>query len=142
MNNRLYNSILYSIHKEIKTAIDEQFNIGNMNLDGKRKMNNNIFNKNVTDPLKVYKNILGWKNISEYDIEQLDNIISYVKPEDKYKLVKIVQYYSDNYNTHSLNWLDVSDLTDLAEIFSFSEYTGDISKWDVSNVTDMRETFS
>ena len=32
MNNKLYNNILNSIKDEIKTVINEQFNIGNMDL--------------------------------------------------------------------------------------------------------------
>lgn len=50
MSNRLYSRILNSIDKEIKTIIDEQFNIGNMNLNDKSKNNYNIFNKFVVDP--------------------------------------------------------------------------------------------
>ena len=129
------------MNKYIQKLINEQFNISDIDFTDDDN-DNNIFNKAVADPLNVYNDILNGDSIPAYIIEQLDWYTSCIKPINKHKLINIIRYYSNNYNTHSLNWLDVSDLTDLTEIFSFSEYTGDISKWDVSNVTDMRETFS
>ena len=40
------------------------------------------------------------------------------------------------FNVDVSNW-DVSNVRDMSEIFYFSNFDGDISNWDVSNVTDM-----
>ena len=39
------------------------------------------------------------------------------------------------------NW-DTSKVTDMSEIFAYSQFNGDISKWDTSSVTDMSDMFS
>ena len=137
------------MNKYIQKLIREQFNIGGMDLNNnKLKRNMNIFNKEVNH--RYYYKVLNG-TVTRDEIKELNSLVSVAVPNGKDELRKIIEFYSNNYPKDSLNWLDVSGITDMSELFSgdnidkisiiSNKYNGDISKWDTSNVTDMSGMF-
>lgn len=62
--------------------------------------------------------------------------------QDRNHLLKIIkQEIERNGNTCNLNHIDVSKVRDTSEIFSHSQFNGDISKWNVSKVKNMNYMF-
>ena len=140
MNTNQQNADNEIMNKYIQKLIREQFNIGNMDLDnGKPKRNMNIFNKEYNHP--YYYKVLD-ETITEDEINELDSLVGVAIPKDKDELRKIIEFYSEKYSKHSLNWLSVSGITDMSHLFEETRYNGDISKWNTSNVTDMQWMFA
>ena len=60
--------------------------------------------------------------------------------EEIYQLVKnYIQIFG---NECDLNWINVSNVTNMGNMFFKSDFNGDISKWNVSNVNDMYQMFA
>ena len=63
-------------------------------------------------------------------------------PKTKDELLEMIKNeISENGNECSLNHIDVSKITDMSKLFSFSNFDGDISGWNTSNVTNMNRMF-
>ena len=58
-------------------------------------------------------------------------------------LVQLIEEAIENKGPKcDLNFIDVSQVTDMNCVFCDSEFKGDISQWDVSHVTDMHAMFA
>ena len=75
--------------------------------------------------------------------EYIYNSVAVWKPKNSEELKDVIEGAIRVYgNEVNLNWIDVSEFTDMSEMFYNSEeFNGDISQWDVSNVTNMRGMF-
>ena len=66
-----------------------------------------------------------------------------VKARDREHLVMLIRKNIDRFGPEcNLNYIDVSQVTDMSFLFNCSHFNGDISQWDVSNVKDMRGMFN
>lgn len=86
---------------------------------------------------------------SKWDVD-LQKLTAVYKPADKIELKTLIYNFVLAAGSDcSLNWLDVSEMTDLSNLFiSVSRYSansgafnGDVSKWDTSSVVNMAGMF-
>ena len=134
-NRKLYNQIINSISKVVKKQINEAFEFDKVN---KRKKQINYYEllPNIIEKIKHFKNLTD----NDYNILTQYNAV--YKVSDNYELKKVIHYFIDQFgNNCNLNWIDVSNITDMSRLFLQSSFNGDISEWDVSNVTTMEMMF-
>ena len=136
-NRKLYNQIINSISKVVKKQINEAFEFNSVN-----KKRNSINTIDILIKDIVYRII----DTGRLDTKDKHFILSL--PAANYKannneihslVTNCVKILGDNCN---LNWIDVSNVTNMSKLFENSTFNGDISNWDVSNVTDMSVMFA
>lgn len=88
-------------------------------------------------------NLILWaEKLSEKDFEILSKGDNNYKVKDRKELDIIIDYFINRkLNTISLNWLDVSNITNMCRLFYGKSFKGDISKWNTSNVENMSYMF-
>ena len=64
-----------------------------------------------------------------------------IKTDELQHLKDIIKFITVINPKADLNWIDVSQITWMRNLFENSTFNGDITEWDVSNVTDMQEMF-
>ena len=127
------------MNKYIQKLIKEQFSLSDLDFsDDEQEYGANIYNKEWNH--HYYQNVLDGTATKD-EINELDSLVGVATPKNKVELRKIIEFYSENYPECTLNWLDVSQITDMSHLFDNTKYNGDISKWDTSNVTDMTYMF-
>ena len=87
------------------------------------------------------------KTLQNYITEKIlinknSKIVYNYHPKTKDELKDIIkQKIESEGNECNLNDIDTYNITDMSNLFEYSDFTGDISKWDVSNVTNMASMF-
>lgn len=80
------------------------------------------------------------ENYKHYIKRTSDLDVKHPKKNSQLKEIVLARVEKEG-NECDLNDIDVSKVTDMAGIFRYSKFNGDISKWDVSNVTRMADLF-
>jgi len=127
-------------------ALDD-FEDDNSKLTTKRNIVNN--RNTIADNLFFYHPIEKIKDLSitpkEYkefeDYVKTHNMKYIVK--DNQELADIVEYFRRKSvgPQCNLNWIDTSNVTNMAYLFADCEFNGNISEWDTSNVITMANMF-
>ena len=87
--------------------------------------------------MKSLKSYIQEKLIIKKSNKQSNNNYKYF-PKTKKELRDIIlQRIEAEGNEVDLNDIDVSEITDMSELFRETNFNGDISNWNVSNVTNM-----
>lgn len=95
--------------------------------------------KDVTKAIENNDKALLKKVIENQWVGHWDDQLYTVKNE---KISDVIKFSIDALgNNANLNWIDVSEVTNMSGLFSNSQFNGDISNWNASNVTDMSYMF-
>lgn len=90
----------------------------------------------------IVNKIIWGDNLDDKDYGIISNGDNNYKVKDRKELDIIINYFiNSKLNTISLNWLDVSNITNMCRLFYDKSFKGDISKWNTSNVENMSYMF-
>ena len=107
------------------------------------KKQNKKINAVTTVLQYIIQKIDNREQLSKADYDLLKNCVGIYKVSDHDELKDLINYFLEQLgNDCTLNWIDVSNVTDMISMFEFSNFNGDISQWDVSNVAIMNYMFS
>lgn len=137
--------------KEIKKLLESLFDDDDDELfnDDNIGMTNDLLED---DAKKIHEQLLKGIVVSDDDLELVCQDAFKYKVKDFNELVHIIadikqQLYKDKIDTFNLNWLDISNVTMLDQLFNVGIFNRqyifwDVSDWDTSHVTSMVGTFN
>ena len=137
--------------KEIKKLLESLFDDDDDELfnDDNISMTNDLLED---DARKIREQLLKGMVVSDDDLELVCQDAFKYKVKDFSELVHIIadikqQLYKDKVEAFNLNWLDISNVTMLDQLFNVGTFNRqyifwDVSDWDTSHVTSMVGTFN
>lgn len=137
--------------KEIKKLLESLFDDDDDELfnDDNIGMTNDLLED---DARKIREQLLKGMVVSDDDLELVCQDAFKYKVKDFSELVHIIadikqQLYKDKVDAFNLNWLDISNVTMLDQLFNINTFNRqyifwDVSDWDTSHVTSMVGTFN
>ena len=138
--NKLYKSLIETISKQIKKTLKETIDFNNSDIFNKE--DSYYDDSNIIDNYTYNKILEKLKNAEQVTNEEWQYIHEQkYKVTSKKELRNIIKTYSEKNPIGSLNWIDVSNISDMSYLFSNTNYYGDVSEWDLSNVNDTRYIF-
>lgn len=137
--------------KEIKKLLESLFDDDDDELfnDDNIGITNDLLEDDV---MKIREQLLKGMVVSDDDLELVCQDAFKYKVKDFNELVHIIadikqQLYKDKVDAFNLNWLDISNVTMLDQLFNVGTFNRqyifwDVSDWDTSHVTSMIGTFN
>ena len=137
--------------KEIKKLLESLFDDDDDELfnDDNISMTNDLLED---DARKIREQLLKGIVVSDDDLELVCQDAFKYKVKDFSELVHIIadikqQLYKNKVDAFNLNWLDISNVTMLDQLFNINTFNRqyifwDVSDWDTSHVTSMVGTFN